>query len=376
MVALLSHGTRSGGVRSRPIAEPEKGAACWRDRFDRRHGAGAAVVLLALAGSALFIAPTVWQAWSGGVLLLGGALVGMPHGSADFVVAHRVLRPRFGRSWLAMFVSGYLALTGAVLACWTLAPLTTLLVFLTISGLHFGAADRADDGGGLWMARGLARATTPVLPIFLLHPVEVGQLLALLGGMSDTRAIGALVSVQVPLMGAWICLVGFLALSVLTSWRGSESSSVPQREAMELVVLGLAAYLLPPLVAFAGYFCLLHAVRHMADLGETVHPEDAWAAARLVALVIVPAALVCLVLVALFWDGIAGALSTQAIIVAALRLIAALTVPHMLLEWLAERCGSPFHSLGHRSFSDQRAERTAANDRLRASPLASLTPLL
>ncbi len=104
-------GCRSGAVRARPC----------------RPG-------LAAAGEAL-------SSRGGALLLVGGALIGVPHGSSDFVVAHRLMRPALGWRWLPVFLAGYLALVGATHGGLVALPLATLLGFLAISGLHFGWGD-------------------------------------------------------------------------------------------------------------------------------------------------------------------------------------------------------------------------------------------
>ena len=101
--------------------------------------------------------------------------------------------------------------------------------------------------------------------------------------------------------------------------------------------MATAAVMLPPLLAFGLYFCLVHAPRHMAELAHAVHPRRPRAAALLVAGVVLPSALACLAALALTWDGLAGALGTDAVVTWGLRAVAALTLPPMALEWMASR---------------------------------------
>ena len=73
------------------------------------------------------------------------------------------------------------------------------------------------------------------------------------------------------------------------------------------------------------------------DLAEEVFPRRPTAAALLAAGVVVPSGLVCLGVLFWTWDGLGGVLGTDALITWGLRIVAALTVPHMVLEGVAAR---------------------------------------
>ena len=69
--------------------------------------------------------------------LAGIVLIGLPHGAFDGAVAmHLGIVNRF--SSLARFVIIYVALAALVVATWMIAPSISLILFLTISMLHFG----------------------------------------------------------------------------------------------------------------------------------------------------------------------------------------------------------------------------------------------
>ncbi len=270
---------------------------------------------------------------AGAALLVGGALIGVPHGTSDFVVAHRALRPALGRGWLPAFLVGYLAVVALVLLAWMVAPLATLLAFLVLSALHFGFGDLAPEVRRPCLTLGV-RATTPLLPVLLLRSGEVPSLIALLGKVGEPAVAATLDILRWPLVSAWGLAVSCLVIPAVC---GSRRDGAPTKlDAAEIGALALAAVTLPPLAAFALYFCLVHAVRHMIDIGDDHRPHDARRAAVLVAFIVVPSALVCTVLLAATWDGIAGALGTEEVLVWAIRLIAALTVPHMALDaWVS-----------------------------------------
>ena len=307
----------------------------WRPAVDRVQATAAIAMLGGTALVALAIPGTrgALLAASGPLLLLGGALIGVPHGSSDFVVAHRVMRPALRGWWLPAFLLAYLALVALTMAAWALLPLATLLAFLALSGLHFGWGDMRAAAPPRRPALAFAlRATTPVLPIFLVHPAGVAPFLAVLGGVSEAGALHALEALRWPLGLPWAAA---LALVTLPPLLGRPRDRAAARDAGEILAVALAAAALPPLLGFGLYFCLVHAPRHMAELAEAHHPRRAGAAARLVAAVVVPSALLCVAVLALTWDGLAGAFDTATVVTWSLRVIAALTVPHMALEALA-----------------------------------------
>lgn len=72
----------------------------------------------------------------GGMLALGLAAIGIPHGALD-VWTHEARTP--GRN--AAYIVGYLVCIGVTLAGWRMFPHAGLLVFLVLSAWHFGQAD-------------------------------------------------------------------------------------------------------------------------------------------------------------------------------------------------------------------------------------------
>lgn len=248
------------------------------------------------------------------LLLAGVVLVGMPHGAFDHQVAGRVLRPRLGRAWWAPFLAGYLALAGLVWLGWLLAPATTLGLFLAVSVLHFGLGDAGTPAGVV------ARGGLPILLPVALHPAAAAPVLAALAGVAPAAMAVALADAR------WLLLpwgAAFLLWARTASWR----------ERAETAAVGAAFVLLPPLLAFALYFCLCHSVRHLLRLGAMLAPGSIRAAWREVLRVGLPAALLC--------AGGAAALAahgTEAALPPLFRLLAALTLPHMAVTvWLEER---------------------------------------
>ena len=252
------------------------------------------------------------------VLLAGVVLVGMPHGAFDHLVAARVLRPRLGRVWWVPFLGFYLALAGLVMLGWAVAPVVTLAAFLALSVLHFGLGDAGQ--GAPRITAVLARGALPILLPIALHRAAVAPLLAALADM-ETGVMASILADARWLLLPWsvVFIVGLCG-------------EVARGERAEALALCVAFALLPPLLAFALYFCLCHSVRHLLQLGAMLAPSDARDACRALSRVAVPAALLCAAGAALL-----AANGTEAALTPLFRLLAALTLPHMVVTLGLER---------------------------------------
>ena len=294
------------------------------------------MMLLAVLLAWGVLAPASLPGSSGGLLLIGGALIGMPHGSSDFVVAHQFLGPRLRGWWFPAFLAGYLLVTAGMLIGWHLVPVGTFALFLFISGLHFGAGEDGVTRSCGATIRWFTRAATPIAPIFLGHPAAVAGIVGLMTGQPAAAVVSTLEQCRIPGLALSATLLACTVAGAVAK-RQRARSTVRSREAVELILLSIAAILLPPLLAFAMYFCLLHAVRHMASLGQRAFPKDGHAALKLVTAIVLPSALVCSLVLGLAWDAVAGVLSTEHLLAWALQVTASLTVPHVMLEWCVGR---------------------------------------
>lgn len=259
------------------------------------------------------------------VLLTGIVLVGFPHGAFDHLVARPILAPRLGRFWWVPFGLGYVGLAGIVCLAWVLAPLPTLVLFLAGSVVHFGLGDLDDapiKGAVPRWAAVLVHGALPILLPIAFHSAEAAPVLAAIGGVSEP-AMMAMRSVSIWLVPLW---VGGLAWM----WRATRP---PPANVMLTAITAVGFVTLPPLMAFGLYFGMVHSPRHLLRLAAWYDPCHLHRAARWAAGVIVPAGLVCAL-------GIGGLVLTApdasiGILVPIFRLIAALTLPHMIVTtWL------------------------------------------
>jgi Brp/Blh family beta-carotene 15,15'-monooxygenase len=261
------------------------------------------------------------------VLLCGIVLVGFPHGAFDHLVARPVLAPRLGPFWWLPFGLAYLGLAGAVWLAWTVAPLATLALFLGGSVLHFGLGDTEDDlaprAVPRWAAV-VAYGSVPVLLPIAFHPSDAAPVLAVLGGVS-APAMAAALSRAVWLAPLWLAAFAWVSRA---AWRQGSGGVSPAVTAAGFV-------LLPPLLAFGLYFGLLHSPRHLLRLGAWHDPHDPRRAARWAARTVVPAGAACAL--GLIGFAVAAQDLSTGVLAPMFRVIAALTLPHMVVTaWLSQ----------------------------------------
>ncbi len=259
------------------------------------------------------------------VLLTAVVLTGMPHGAFDHWVARPILVRRLGRHWAVPFGAAYLALSGLVWLAWQMAPGATLVGFLLASVVHFGLGDTEDGLAPTGVPRAVSVSVYGALPLLLpvaLHPAAAAPVLAALAAL-PIATMERLLHDAVWLLPVWAGAFGWV---VVQAWR--ERRGVAERLA---TALGFA--LLPPLLAFGLYFGTGHAVRHMLRLGAWHSPRDLPAAAQWLAWTAIPAGAVCAAGLAAL--ALAGRDTTVSLLTPGFKVIAALTLPHMLVTaWL------------------------------------------
>ena len=255
--------------------------------------------------------PARWLAVLAAIVLLG-----VPHGALDGEIARPLLRPRWGRAWFVLFALPYLSLVAAVLIAWRLAPLATLAGFLAASVWHFGL----EDAGPHPLAAAV-RGGLPIAAPVLFQPLATAHVFG-------TVALAGLA--QPPLwlaVAAQVWAVAALAWAAECVWRRRWQAL---GEPLLLVLLFAA---LPPLVAFACYFVGVHAPRHMAGLvGDRRAPRVRSFRAAIGRSL--PLTAMTVAIGAALWPWFPGPPADR-LLALTLQLLAALTLPHMLLDAFA-----------------------------------------
>ena len=261
------------------------------------------------------------------IALVAVMVIGLPHGAFDGAIAFCL---GFGRSRGRMtgFLIMYLLLAGLSGLIWSVSPVFALAAFLGLTVVHFGSGDiqhlplvweglrgRVLNACQIFVHGGLV----PIpLPVF--HEQEVARLFTVLAGPNAVLLMDGLR----PALIIWLLAASVYGLAGLTGRRYGPA-------ALELAGLAAAVWILPPLAGFALYFCVVHSRRHFASIWTAMHMYVSRRA------IIVSGA----VLTALSWAMGAGLYASQtlsgdfsadeAFIRTVFILLAALTVPHMLL---------------------------------------------
>lgn len=249
------------------------------------------------------------------------AVLGLPHGALDLPMAEALWPLRGARDKVGFFAA-YIGIAGVVGLLWWIAPAAALVAFLAYSALHFSGDWQVD--GPLWrLAGGVSAVAAPAV----FHTDAVAALFAALGpaGWADTIAQAT----------AGFGIAGG-AVAIFAALIRKPPSRV--HATVELSAIWLGAAVLPPLLYFSAYFCLLHSLRHLTLTLD--HLPDKQRAIRAAAGITVLTLIAAGVGVGLFAFASQIDPSTSVMRVIFIGL-AALTVPHMLLVDRYSRDGHP-----------------------------------
>jgi Brp/Blh family beta-carotene 15,15'-monooxygenase len=249
--------------------------------------------------------------------LAGIVLIGLPHGAFDGAVAmHLGLVNRF--SSLVRFAIIYVALAALVVVTWMIAPSISLILFLTISMLHFGAGDVKNGQGALAFSEALAHGGLAIIGISQFHRGKVDEIFSYLINQ-DTAAVWLVIDILT------IAVVAAIITCVVQAAKDPKWSTT----VFELLLLGFVYAIAPPLLGFAIYFCCIHSARHFkkiySSIKQTVSSSNIKNQAILFTTVSWVAAGIAFWLFADFADP--GPTIMRITFIG----LAALTVPHMLL---------------------------------------------
>jgi Brp/Blh family beta-carotene 15,15'-monooxygenase len=247
------------------------------------------------------------------VLVVGVVLLGLPHGALDPLVARKAFVGR--RYTTIVFYAIYLVLVLAYWLLWNRYPTVGLSFFLLIAALHFGSDWESRGSFVTRCAYGLAIVTLPVLRF----PSEVASIYAMLG-TSNAAALITMSRILAP------AAVGIAAVGAALQFRQRWS------DALELLSIASGALLLQPLVFFSCYFALLHSPRHLLDTAQGLGMTSL----KRIYLATLPVLLATLLLAGLaYWLLPHIGMAARVVRIVFIGL-AALTVPHMLLDVIAE----------------------------------------
>jgi len=174
--------------------------------------------------------------------------VGLPHGAYDLAIASRAFS--LGKKSVVLIFTIYILTSLFMLSLWYLDPIITLVLFLTLSAIHFGDDWRMLESA---LLRFLAGASIVCIPTFF----QTESVLILFGALAENevRWVGALFVAATPVA----ILVTIVGMKI--AWeRGNKAWVCAQTASL----IGLA--LLPPQIGFLLYFGFLHSPLHMREV--------------------------------------------------------------------------------------------------------------
>ena len=191
------------------------------------------------------------------------ALIGLPHGAFDGAIARHLGYSRT-LGGLIKFITVYLGLAATVVAFWVWQPGVALALFLLISAVHFGYGDATAAGGMAQAVQIAAHGGVAVFGISLFHLQQVTPLYAAL-----TNGDVLLAVMMTEFFPLFIMPVAVVYLISAIRDAGLRPRLV------ELALLCLLLSVVPPLVGFAMYFCVIHTGRHMRHIWDRVSAHTA-----------------------------------------------------------------------------------------------------
>lgn len=250
------------------------------------------------------------------------AVMGLPHGALDPVIARRLGLWR-GAGSLMLFLFAYAALSVLVVGAWRLAPVAALSGFLAMSAMHFSGDWEFGRHVVLRLVSGAALLSAPSVR----DVEEVATLYSVLAGPTAAN----IATVQAA-AGPYL-LVGLLVAAAVVARRRL-------CDGIELLLATALALIAPPLVFFTVYFCCLHSARHLREsLVSNRHTLSSKATITIAGgAIVLPIGVAIMHLTNVERSSLdAGVL--QVVFIG----LAALTVPHMILVHLdqraVQRCG-------------------------------------
>ncbi|KFL44776.1 hypothetical protein IL54_0142 [Sphingobium sp. ba1] len=242
-------------------------------------------------------------------------IFGMPHGSFDLALLqrHSTGRGVFG-SRIALILL-YLACAGVMYLLWRAAPLAALTAFLLMSVIHF--AEDWEGCGSPFIAGGIALAL--ISAPSLSHGDSLSTLFVTLSG----RASAAILADCLLLVAPTMLLLAIAGVAML--WHMGR-----RRLALSAACALLAMLVLPPVMGFALFFCLVHSPiqfrSHATALG--LRGIDQWGGT------VIPLSLGGLgIAVAIFALG-SGQSLPEGIFASSFMALSVLTAPHMAVPMI------------------------------------------
>ena len=266
------------------------------------------------------------------VCLVLVASIGISHGALDNMKGAQLLKIFDMKSMFTFYV-GYLAISVLVICVWLLSSTFLLFLFLLVASYHFGKED----------SEFLFQSKKFYLDILFFLKGLVIILAPLLFQYTDTINIFNTIGMNTDLLifRDYSFIISCFFISIISSIaivliaRNLYASIL----IIDLFAIVILNYFLHPLFAFTLYFCFLHSVRHsitlMQDLDKDLSKSIKIFIRKSLPLTIVTASIFVVAFAFLMSEYDINSSINKVIFVG----LAALTFPHIILEYLLEKNG-------------------------------------
>jgi len=298
--------------------------------LNARHTFGVVLPVVAMATAILFglsMSAEALEQLGPWVFLASIVLFGLPHGAVDHLVIASLSDEPLFSARVALYILGYIALVAVTLGLWLAAPLVVFAGFILLTWFHWGQGDAwfVPSRDGDWWLTVAFRGSLPMLVPLVAFPEAYASVadafIAAAGAEVDTAPYIHMLRIPA---AATVALLGVLRILRLSDAR--ERSA----ELFESGLLVLAFSVVQPVFAIALYFCFWHAPRHILRLADDLYRQT-WAGLAQALVAAIPLTLVSIAfLVGVFWF-----VESEDLFSVYLALIAALTVPHVVVvTWM------------------------------------------
>ena len=254
--------------------------------------------------------------------------IGISHGSLDHIKGKKLIKI-LGFKSCYFFYLGYISVGLATIIFWILFPKFLLFLFLIVAAFHFGKEDsefinKNKNFELIYFFKGSLVIISPLL----FHKYET---------LSIFKSLNFDISESIFLNNEILYLLifaSFLSNIILSLNKNLDSKSLLLMDFLSILILN---YFLSPIIAFTIYFCFLHSIRHsislIKDINKNIKKGLPIFLKKALPLTIITALayLFSLFFLNNYYE------FNEAIYKVIFIGLAALTFPHILLEYLIEK---------------------------------------